>query len=40
MLIVLAEYLLENKEQSQPSFKKWIEQKREVVRILSRQTLD
>lgn len=40
MLIVLAEYLLEDKESQQPSFNDWFEQKREVSRILSRQTLD
>ena len=40
MLIVLAEYLLEGKESQQPSFNDWLEQKREVSRILARQTLD
>lgn len=45
MLIVLAEYLLECKEQEvEPDrmikFKDWLEEKREVGKILSRKTLD
>ena len=40
MLIVLADYLLECKESKQPSFSEWFDHKRELARILSRQTLD
>lgn len=40
MLVVLAEYILEAKAGEKSTFTEWLAEKREVLRILGRQTLD